>query len=88
VIPTILILGFAAGLMTGRLGVLFIPLAGLAWGLGLTESSSCDVTCGSGAALFAAINAAVGVGVGFVIHSAAKYLTQSISERAAAGRSV
>ena len=74
-IPTVLILGFAAGLITGRIGALFIPLAGLAWSVGLSDPSTCDGVCGASAALLAAANAALGVGIGYAVRSAAKRIS-------------
>ena len=62
VIPTVLVLAFSAGILTGRLAWWFVPLAGIAWAVGLSEAGTCVGGCGPSAAVLAAANAVFGVG--------------------------
>lgn len=66
-VPTVLLLGFVTALVLGRWAWGFIPLAAVAWGVGLHEATTCVGGCVSGAALMGGINAAVGVAFGLVV---------------------
>jgi hypothetical protein len=62
-----LVLGLVAGLVSLRFGWLFIPLAALAWAVGIAQADVCTGSCTSGALFFAAANAAVGVAIGSLL---------------------
>lgn len=63
VIPTVLLLGLAAGFLLYRRAWWFVPLAAIGWAVGLAESGTCTGSCSPSAAVLGALNAAIGVSV-------------------------
>jgi len=67
VIPTVLVLGFMAGLVIYRRAWWFVPVAAVAWALLVALAGSCAGSCSASAAVLGALNATVGVSVGVAL---------------------
>jgi uncharacterized membrane protein YfcA len=81
VIPSILVLGLIAGLISARWGWIIVPILAAAWMFGLPLNQAGEL---SGLAfLVAVLNALVGVALGAVLHLSATQLRSRLARASA-----